>query len=448
MITIEIEPVAVNSIDRYLTFRVLTERLRAASLEALTGLLNGGLDAEVTWALGRDYRSRRESSGSRRLPWVCGRCGSDWARDFERDGHYPRQLQTLRGSLDGVRVPMLECQVCRGSAAVEFAALAKHQQLWLDVDSEVLFAYGTEEGLRHIADRVGQALGWPVSASSIQRRVHRVQSSLEAWRQEPITDPPDALMVDGLWFTAVLPTPERYRDGGGRQRPKTRKVKRVALVVLGLWAKTERQEILDFEIADSEDEATVVKLLNRVHARGATEAHLKLIGSDGSDGILAAITTAYPTVTRQRCIFHKLDNVCGYVRDRANRPALMQEAAAIYDADHLDQAQARRDAWVGRWIATETAAVACLVADFEATVGFLRADHLLHPRRFRTINAIEGGVMRPLRKKADHATAFHSYAGPEIALFLCARRLNARQHKRPWSIEALNLLQSYNITNP
>lgn len=364
------------------------------------------------------------------------------AREFARNGHYGRQLQTLHGSLMGVRVPMLECKVCGGSAAIEFGALAKHQQLWLDVDEEALFAYGTEEGFRHIADRVGRALGWPVSASSIQRRVHRLKSSLEAWRAEPITDPPDALMVDGLWFTAVLPTEERFTDGLGRKRPKTRRVKRVALVVLGLWAKTGRQEIVDFEIADSEDEATVVELLNRVHERGATEAHVKLIGSDGSDGIIAAIETAYPTVARQRCIVHKLDNVCGHVRDRANRPALMHEAAAIYKADDLQQAQARRDAWVAQWLHAETEAVACLVSDFEATVGYLRADGLTNPHRFRTINAIEGGAMRPLRKKVDHATAFHSITGAEVAIFLCARRLNAKQHKRPWSHEAVSIAQN------
>lgn len=442
MLTIEIEPVAVNSLDRHFAFRALSLRLREVCSDALGCLLNEALDDEVTAALGRDRRSDRSSSGVAQLPWACGRCGASNARDFTRDGHYRRQLQTMGGSVGCVRVPMLECQVCGGSAAIEFGALARHQQLWLDVDEEALFAYGTEEGLRHIADRVGQALGWPVSASSIQRRVHRLHSMLAQWREEPITDPPDALMVDGLWFTAVLPTKERYTDRLGRRRPKTRKVKRVAIVVLGLWAETNRQEILDFEIADSEDEATVVELLNRVHARGATEAHVKLIGSDGSDGIIAAIGTAYPTVARQRCIFHKLDNVCGYVRDRANRPALMREAARIYEADHLDQAHARRDAWVAKWLPTETEAVACLVADFQATVGFLRAHGLIDPHRFRTINPIEGGAMRPLRKKLDHATAFHSDIGAEVALFLCAQRLNARQRQRPWSHQTKSMAQT------
>lgn len=442
MLTIEMEPLAVNSMDRYLTFRSLRDRLGEVCREALVLLLNEALDSEVTAALGRGHRSRRSSSGKAQLPWGCGRCGASLAREFARNGHYGRQLQTLHGSLVGVRVPMLECKVCGGAAAVEFGALAKHQQLWLDVDEEVLFAYGTEEGLRHIADRVGRASGWPVSASSIQRRVHRLVSSLDAWRTEPISDPPDALMVDGLWFTAVVPTEERTTDGWGRKRPKTRRVKRVALVVLGLWAKTGRQEILDFEIADSEDEATVVDLLNRVHARGVTEAHVKLIGSDGSDGIIAAIGTAYPTVIRQRCIFHKLDNICGYVRDRVNRPALMKDAAAIYKADDLTEAARRCDAWVAQWTANETEAVACLLSDFEATVGYLKADSLQNPHRFRTINPIEGGAMRSLRKKLDHATAFHSQTGAEVALFLCAQRLNARQHQRPWSHEAQSIAQT------
>ena len=170
--------------------------------------------------------------------------------------------------------------------------------------------------------------------------------------------------------------------------------------------------------------------------------HVKLIGSDGADGIMAAIETVYPTVARQRCIVHKLKNVWGHVRDRANRPTLMRAAARIYEAADLAQAHARRDAWVTQWLAIETEAVACLVADFEATVGYLRAGGLPNPHRFRTINAIEGGAMRPLRKKVDHATAFHSRTGAEVALFLCAQRLNARQYQRPWSHQANSITQT------
>ena len=448
MFTIEIAPLDVNSVDRYLLFRGVESRLQELAQEALVGLLNAALDGQVTVALGRELRSPRSSSGAVQAPFACGRCGTAMARDFERDGHYGRQLQTTHGSLAGVRVPMLECRVCGGAASIEFAALAKHQQLWLDVDGETLFAYGREEGFRHIADRVGRALGWPVSASSIQRRVHQLWSSLDAWRHERIEDPPDGLMVDGLWFTAVLPTGERFVDSAGRDRPKARKVKRVAVVVLGLWADTGRQEILDFQIADGEDEATVVRLLNRVHERGATEAHVKLIASDGAEGIVAGIETVYPTVARQRCIVHKLKNVWTRVRDRANRAALMHGAANIYQAADADDARGRLQAWVRQWLTVETEAVACLFSDFETTIGYLRAPSLPEPQRFRTINPIEGGAMRPLRKKLDHATAFHSNTGAEIAIFLCAKRLNANQRGQPWSQAADHLLQTYTNPNP
>jgi transposase-like protein len=448
MLTIEVEPAVVNSVDRYLTWQSVMARAQEVVAGALRELVNGSLDDEVTGALGRERRAPRAASGEVELPWGCGRCGTRRARDFERDGHYPRQLQTTGGSLAEVRVPMLECKVCGGGAEMEFAALPKHQQLWLDIDAEVLFAYGTEEGLRHIGDRVGRALGWPVSPASIQRRVHQLQATVEAWHQERIADPPDVLMIDGLWFTAVLPTEARFADRKGRNRPQVVKVKRVALVVLGLWSKTGRREVLDFEIAAGEDEATVVRLLNRLHDRGVTEAHVKLIASDGADGIIAGIGTVYPTVGRQRCIVHKLDNVWEHVRDRTHRAELMRAAAAIYDATDVAEAHSRLQALIAEWLALEAEAVACLVTDFEASIAYLAVPGLREPHRFRTINALEGGVMRPLRRKVDHATAFRSQTGAEVTIFLAIQRLNAHQRGQPWSRDADRLFETYANLNP
>ena len=448
MLTIEVEPAVVNSIDRYLTWRSVWARVQDVVTGALRELVNGVLDDEVTVALGREHRAPRAASGEVELPWGCCRCATRRARDFERDGHYPRQLQTTGASLAEVRVPMLECKVCGGAAEMEFAALPKHQQLWLDIDAEVLFAYGTEEGLRHIGDRVGRALGWPVSPASIQRRVHQLQAAVEAWHQERIADPPDVLMIDGLWFTTVLPTGARFADRRGRDRPQVAKAKRVALVVLGLWSKTGRREVLDYEIAAGEDEATVVQLLNRLHDRGVTEAHVKLIASDGAEGIIAGIETVYPTVERQRCIVHKLDNVWGHVREKTHRPQLMHAAAAIYQAIDVAEARLRLQALIGEWLTVETEAVACLVTDFETSIAYLTVPGLDEPHRFCTINPLEGGVMRPLRRKVDHATAFRSQTGAEVTLFLAIQRLNAHQRGQPWSHAADRLLQTYLNLNP
>ncbi len=448
MFTIEVGRAVVNRVDRYLTWQGVRQRAQQVVAAALQGLVNGVLDDEVTTALGRARRAPRSASGGTQVPWACGRCGTQGARDFERDGHYRRQLQTTGGSLTEIRVPMLECRVCGASAAIEFAVLAKHQKLWVDVQAEALFAYGTEEGLRHIADRVGRALGWPVSASSIQRRLHHLQAAVAAWRQAPIADPPDVMMIDGLWFTAVLPTAGRFTDRSGRDRPRVEKVKRVALVVLGLWSKTGRQEVLDFEIAAGEDEATVVRLLNRLHDRGVTEASVKLIASDGAEGIRAGVETVYPTVARQRCIVHKLDNAWDQVRQKAHRAELMHAAAAIYHASDPAEARSRLQAWVAEWLPREAEAVASLVTDFEASIAYLTVPDLIAAPRFRTINPIEGAVMGPLRRRVAHATAFHSAVGPEVTLFLCLQRLNAHQRNLPWSQAAEALLQTYANLNP
>jgi len=435
MSTIEIGETGVKGSLRGVVFERLVETMRGITQRGLTRLIRGEVEAEVTQWLGRPPRSPRSGSGSREMPWACHGCGSRRAQDFMRDGHYPRRLQTLSGGL-ALQVPVLECQVCGASANVEFAALPKHKQLWLDLEEEMLFGYGADEGMRHIAERVGKQLGWPVSASSVQRRIHALEGALREWRERRWEVPPDVLMIDGIWFTALCPTGARFVDGKGRNRPQQRKVKRVAIIALGLWSHTGATEILDFELADGEDEDTVIELLNRLHLRGVTEACVKLIVTDGAGGICAAVETVYPTVARQRCVFHKLKNVGDNLQHPEHRQAILQAASWIYEADSVAEAEVRLQQFAAEWEAQEPAAVASLRVDFAASVAYLLPLGLQEPRRFRTTNALEGGVQRRLRVKLNQATAFHSTPGAEAAFFLAILRLNAHQRDTPWVYEA------------
>ena len=422
-------------------FQQLVRRTGELARGGLTRMIGEELDEEVTGELGRLPRSPRAMSGGRAMSWGCHGCGQRRAEDFERDGHYPRGLQTMWGGLLRVQIPMLECRVCGASADIEFAALPKHKHLWLDIDEEVLFSYGAEEGLRHIAERVGKQLGWPVSPSSVQRRVHALGSALGEWRKRQWEAPPDVLMVDGIWFTALRPTGERIVDARGRNRPQQRKVKRVAIIVLGLWSTTGNTEILDFETADGEDEDTVTELLTRLHLRGVTEAHVQLIVSDGAGGITAAIETVYPTVARQRCVFHKLKNVGDKLQDKTHRRLILQAAAWIYEANTVEEAQARLKQFTAEWEPTEPGAVASLHLDFAASVAYLRPSTLRDPCRFRTTNSIEGGVQRRLRVTINRATAFHSQTGADAAFFLAVLRINIHQRHHPWVKEPPGLLE-------
>lgn len=441
MVTISVSPLAVNSYERHEVFSGLWDGVTGIACGALRELVSGVLDDEVSHRLARGAYEPRHRSGDATVPWKCHRCGADNASQLKRNGHYRRQLQTTLGTIKDIRVPMVRCVGCGAAANVEFAALRKHKQMWIDVDLAVLFSYGAEEGFRHIAEDVGQQLGWPLSASTVQARVHEFVSALEQWRQRPIADPPDVVMLDGIWFTVVECTDAYTTDRSGRRRPVPKQVKRVAIIALGLWSESGRKEIIDFELADSEDESSCVRLLERLHLRGATDGQVKLLVSDGAGGICAAIETVYPTVARQRCVFHKLKNVGDSLRDKSHRKAALRAASAIYKAAHAREAHQRLEQFVEDWQASEPEAVASLLTDFDASIAYMDLPNLKGARRYRTTNAMEGGVMRPLRRTIRRATAFRSARGAEVALFLAIAHLNATQRNTPWAIEAPNILR-------
>lgn len=444
MDTVTIEALDVNSYDRQQVFTLLQEGVTQLSCRVLSQFINEALDGEVTKRLQRPRRAPRADSGQAQLPWRCHRCGTTLARDFQRDGHYRRGLQTTLGSLNEIRVPMLECQQCGAAADIEFAALRKHKQLWLDIQQEAVFCYGVNEGMRHIAQQVARQLGWPVSASSIQSRLHELTEQVARWRDRPVTPVPDVLMIDGLWFTIREPTGGYETDVRGRQRPQKQKSKRVAIVVLGLWSDSGRKQILDFMIAEGESEQACVELLNRLHLRGVTEAQVKLIVSDGAGGICAAIETVYPTVARQRCIFHKLRNIAQAVVADERRAQILQEASWIYQADSCQQAHQRREQFSQNWQQAEPEAVQTLGRDFAASLAYLGNLPVSSPRRYRTTNAMEGGVMCQLRTKVRQATAFGSTVGAQAALFVTIKRLNAHQRNVPWIQQTNQLLPNLN----
>jgi transposase-like protein len=448
MSRLSVEAIDVNCSDRREVFEEVMAEATSRAAMTVGVMINLMADAEATEALGREHRARRSASGDTKLPWACHGCGTTLARDFERNGHYPRGVQTTIGQLDNVQVPMLRCTECGAAADVEFSVLRKHKQLWLDVDAEAIFCYGQAGGTRRIAEQVGRQLGWPIGHSSVLRRVREVVSHVEDWQHEQIDDVPDVLMIDGIWFSVQMPTGERYTDSAGRSRPVTARVKRVAIVVLGLWSEEDRSQILDFQIADEETEDACVELLNRLHLRGVTEEHVELIASDGAGGICAAIETVYPTTARQRCVFHKLRNAADALCENAHQADLLHEAAWIYKADTKAEARERIEQFADRWKDDEPEAVETLWRDFEASVAYLSELDLTEPERYRTTNAMEGGVMRQLREAVDVARGFGSHVGAKAALFLTIQRLNANWTDRPWASLIARLLQQNPKANP
>jgi hypothetical protein len=97
---------------RYAFREKLKEQLQGTVVEVVGRCIEEALEAEVTSLLGRGWYERRRAEDRQQTAAQCTKCGSQYARDFRRDGHYRRYLDTSWGRVR-IRVPQVEC-MCEG----------------------------------------------------------------------------------------------------------------------------------------------------------------------------------------------------------------------------------------------------------------------------------------------------------------------------------------------
>ena len=102
-----------------------------------------------------------------------------------------------------------------------------------------------------------------------------------------------------------------HEDSRKRKRHRKSGKRIVVLVALGLWTDGSRKRrILDWEIAEKEEQAAWERLIQRLWERGVKlETGLQAIVRDGSEGLEQALDYVYGSaLVHQRCSFHQLGN--------------------------------------------------------------------------------------------------------------------------------------------
>jgi len=427
--------------ERTSILQEIQRQAKAAALTAVKPVFTTFLEAEVTAKLGRSKRDPRQVSGqAREIDWQCAACGSRDANQFIRDGHYRPDLETGWGHLDGVQVPMLECQRCGHDVICHFAIMEKFRRFWLDFEQDVVFGSGLCESLRHLSQRWSAIVGGSVGLRTINERINQLEPLLEQAHREPIEDVPAVVQWDGIWLTLQTQNETEKRDSRKRRR-KERKGKRVVvLVALGFWNDgTGRREILDWEIASSEDQPSWEKLVHRLWERGVRpEKGLQMVVRDGGGGLGGALALVYgSSVLDQRCLFHKLRNVADKCREdlkgeakKEQRKQLLEQATEIYQAESAFQAYLRVIVWATTWREQAPKAVATLERDFEQTLAFYTLEGI--PREWIRTTSLLERTNRELRRKFRQAVTFGSQAGAQVAIFLQVQRLHAQWSQQTW----------------
>lgn len=392
------------------------------------------LNAEVQELLGRpahQWGDRREAVEVNARCNTCGRHHQGW---FRRNGTYPRSLVT-EGLVIDFRVPRVRC-ACGGTVDVSFSVFVPYQRVSLEVAERVRQAVALGLTLRQAGALTAPANGGPLAKSSLNARVLEVSRLVEAFHQGALERVPAVVLVDGLWLKVMEPTGERWVDRKGRTRPRVQRKKLGLLVAYGVDPATGEWWVLDWERAEQEDQASWARLLERLRQRGVTaEQGLKLIVSDGSEGLAAALALVDlgPGVRHQRCLFHKLRNIGKAVKaalaaskedKRAQRRQVVQEAAAIYTGQDRTEILRRRDKFVARWQGAEPEAVATLLRDFDQTIVYLEVaaaatarGESWDVRYLRTTSALER-LNRRLRQMVRQVVLFHAAPGLEVRVYL------------------------------
>jgi putative transposase len=434
--------------ERQAILEEVYQQAKGAATAAVKAVIEALLEAEVSAKLGREKGAVRHISGQpREVDWVCGQCGCADAQHFTRDGHYRRSLQTGWGSIQGLRVPMLECQQCGHDVICHFTILEKYERFWLDLDQDVVLGSGLCESLRHLGERWGEAVGSSIGLRTLNERVNQLAPLLSQAHQGRITQVPTVIQFDGIWLRLQVPTGTLKTDRRGRRRQQRKGKRMVLLVALGLWTDgSGRREILDWELAEGETQPDWQRLLDRLEERGVRpEAGLQAIIRDGKGELGAAVAQVYGTgVIEQRCVFHKLRNVADKAREdksgeqhRELREQVLEQASAIYQAETAAQARERLSSFVSTWAEQAPKAVATLQRNFEQTIAFYGLGGIVR-ELVRTTSLLER-TNRELRRKFRQACCFSSRRGAEVAIYLQVQRLHARWNKSSWPQTARSL---------
>jgi putative transposase len=271
-------------------------------------------------------------------------------------------------------------------------------------------------------------LGSNVGLRTINERINQLEALLTQAHHEPISEVPAVVQFDGIWLSLQTKQTGIKEDSRKRKRHQKRGKRIVVRVALGLCADGSRKRhILDWELADQEEQPAWERLVQRLWERGVKlETGLQAIVRDGSEGLEQALDYVYGSaLVQQRCIFHKLRNVSTKCvgLDRAGKKFLLEQAAAAYQAPTASEAQARLLAFEEDWRATQPQAVATFEREFEQTIRYYALEGVVR-EVVRTTSLLER-TNRELRRKFRQVGCFGSLRGAEVAVYIQVTRLNA-----------------------
>lgn len=358
-----------------------------------------------------------------------------------RSGFFQRVLDTQYGRIPALHVPKLRA----GNKQRQWRILQRYQRGLSSFLGFALYLYVLGLSLRDLQEACYFLLGAVISRGAINQITLQVQARIDEQRLAPITETPPVLIVDGVWVEIQYTLDEFKEDRAGHRRQARQARERVILTALAVWPDG-RYQIFHYEVAENENEACWLAFFDSLLKRGLDPQAVRLVVSDGANGLLAALELRLPQAQQQRCLTHKVRGLERYlnfhalpVQDAAGqkldparakqqrRNEIFNDAYAIYDAPTVETARLNLAAFIEKWNPLEPKAVHAFCWGIERTFTFYQFDAHLHIR-IRTTNLLER-FFREFRAKADEIGAFPNETSCLTVFALIVERDHAKHNR-------------------
>jgi len=264
-----------------------------------------------------------------------------------RKGEYQRHFTTTFGT------SLVNIPVARDGTRIKYKLFDRYQRRQKKFDDTVVLSMILGLSTRKQRKFFNAFIGDAVSHGTASKLLKNLEGDLAEYRTKPIEDKYKYLLIDGLWVSVM---------SNGHLR------KMVILFALGITLDN-KKEIIAFKPAKGETEQEVSGLLNDIYRRGLVGKHVRVVASDGAQGIRQAISLVYPYAKWQLCHTHKLRNLSSNIRHKAkHRRKMMAQASRIYRSGSRRQAIKRFNRFCDKWRGLEPKAVRCLEKDFYDTI--------------------------------------------------------------------------------
>jgi len=403
-------------------------RLREVALTGIKAVLEQALREELTTALGFEPYARL-ASGPKSSPQ-------------QRSGFFSRQTDTTYGHIPDLRVPKLRA----GNKERPWQILVRYQSPLQSLLDKALYCYTLGLSVRDLQEMLYLFLGHVLSCSAVNRVTVAAQTPMAHWRAQPLAETPPIIITDGVWVSIQYPTGETFTDRSGHQRHKVRHQERVILAALGVWPDG-RHYVLHYEVATTESAETWKEFWQHLLARHLDANLVRMVVSDGSNGLVDSLKTALPHAELQRCTVHKVRGFERYltyanlptqeaqtgqeltpeVARQQRRHAMKTEALDIFEADTRAEAETRLTAFAAKWEALEAKAVHNFRWGIQRCFTFYQFEKNLHPL-IRSSNLLER-FFREFRNKSDEIGVFPNEPSCLTLFYLVLMREHAKHDR-------------------